>query len=250
LIFVSRARGLLRDSSADSGSDRGRVAIVVGFAALTGAAAFAFAVSEGRQSAKAELQFDSPRLRNFGSLDLGAPGQIELTPRILGGASDSAGVSSRVIRRSTSVGLNPRSGGWTISATSATTAGAKEIADAVASELRARYQRLLSRRTVLGLRYLDLLQHREKLRRSGEITRASLRTDKEALLDFRRLVEKGRNPKLFRAQLQPSPFSAGALARAVIAALGGLLLSLLVIALYDRVGHPERGAILGIRRGS
>lgn len=250
MILVRRARGSLRDSWANSSFDRGRVAIVVGFVALTGAAAFAFAVNEGRQSAKAELRFDSPRLRNFGSLDLGAPGQIELTPRILRGAADSAGVSSREIRRSTSVDRNPRSGGWTISATGATTADAKEIADAVGSELRARYQRLLSRRTVLGLGYLDLLQRREELRESGEITRASLRSDRQALLDFRRLVDQGSNPRLFRAQVQPAPFSASGLARAVIAALGGLLVSLLVIALYDRGERTERGAIPGLRRGS
>ena len=77
------------------------------------------------------------------------------------------------------------------------------------------------------------------------MTRTSVQNDKRTLTEFRRRVDRGGTPKLFSANVQPSSASRTALARAVIAALAGLLLGLLLIALYDRAGASEPGAFLG-----
>jgi hypothetical protein len=223
---------------------------VAGFALVSGAAAFAFALSDQKQSARAELQFHSPALDNFGSLGLGEPGRVQLTPEVLRAAADSAGVPVQTIRSATSVDRDPRSGGWFVSATSDTTDGAQEIADSVAAELRGSYQGVLSRRAVLGLRYIDFLLHRARLREMGDMTRASLQDDERTLTAFARRIDRGGSPKLFRANVQPSSASRTALARAAIAALAGLFLSLLVIALYDRAGASERGVFAGLGRRS
>jgi hypothetical protein len=250
LTGTDRVREPLRDAWAGLAPHRGRVAIVAGLAIVAGTAAYAFTASEESQSAKAELQFKSPGLSNFGSLGLDAPGEIDLTPVVLRRAADSAGISVGEIRSSTSIDRDPRSGAWTVSATDASATRAQEIAEAAATELRAKYRRLISKRAELGLRYLDFLRHRDALRRSQGITRASLRDDREALSDFRVLVEEGKSPTVVRSNVQASPLSAGALARGMIAALAGLFLSLLVIAVYDGLGAPNRGPLAGLRRGS
>ncbi len=209
---------------------------VLAFAGLAAVAAVALsftAKATGPDTATALIRFErfeGALGSSLGAAEIAEDRQI-LPPLV----AREVGIDQETVARSVRISTDSGTGVVAITATAPDTAGAKALADGYMDDLIKVSRRRLIGRAVEAQRYVrTLLSGRGQTDVSGA-RRQFLAQERQRLDDFLAVVRARRNPAIVqKPQARAAPTSRVALLSGLTAALGGLVLALLVTGLANR----------------